>query len=130
MLRAVGIRATVRQHPTAQRVQLIAQGKVDIGMYGWSGGGMFEVSGQLGRHVHSKDYEDPMLEKLASPTYAIGNDAERRKAVAKIFDYITEQAYAFVTVANRPVFTHTKDVKLNASGFRAEQVNPHEFGWK
>ena len=130
MLRTVGIRATVRQHPTAQRVQLIAQGKVDIGMYGWSGGGMFEVSGQLGRHVDSKDYEDPMLEKLASPTYAITNDAERRKAVAKVFDYITEQAYAFVTVPNRPVFTHTKDVKLNAGSFRAEQVNPHEFGWK
>ena len=30
MLRAVGIRATIRIHPPAQRVQLLSAGKVDI----------------------------------------------------------------------------------------------------
>ena len=130
MLRAVGVRATVRQHPTAQRVQLINQGKVDIGLYGWSGGGMFEVSGQIGRHIESREYLDPELEKMAAATYTILDDAERRKAVAKVFDRITDQAYAFVTLPNRPVFTHTKDVMLNARTLRAEQVNPHEFGWR
>jgi peptide/nickel transport system substrate-binding protein len=130
MLRAVGIRATVRQHPTAQRVQLINQGRVEIGYYGWSGGSMFDVSGQLGRHVDSKDYGDPELAKLAAPTYSIMDDAERRKAIAKVFDHIAANAYGFPTTPNRPVFTHTKEVKLNAPGIRADQVSPHEFGWK
>ena len=129
-MRAVGIRATVRQHPTAQRVQLINQGKVDIGYYGWSGGGMFEVSGQIGRHIDSREYNDPVLTKLAGITYEVLDDVERRKAVAKVFDHLTEQAYAFPMMPNRPVFTHTKEVRLNARDFRAEQVNPHEFGWK
>ena len=130
MLRAVGIRATVRQHPTAQRVQLIKAGKVDIGYYGWSGGGMFDVSGQLGRHVDSKEYDDPELYKLAAIADPLMDDAPRRAAVTKIFDRLTEEAHAFAMAPNRPVFTHTKDVKLNASGVRAEQINPHEFSWK
>ena len=130
MLRAIGIRATVRQHPTAQRQQLVTQGKVEIGVYGWSGGGMFEVSGQLGRHVESNDYGDPTLAKFAEVVPAISDDAERRKAVAKIFDHITEQAYAEVTVPNQTVITHTKEVVFNAGSIRADSINPHEFGWK
>jgi peptide/nickel transport system substrate-binding protein len=131
MLRAVGIRATVRQHPTAQRVQLINQGKIEIGYYGWSGGGMMEVSGQLGRHVDSKEYDDPMLAKLASGTYSIMDDAARRKEVAKVFDHITDNAYAFAMIQNYSFFTHTKDVQLNnPRAIRAENVSPHEFGWK
>ena len=131
MLRAVGIRATVRQHPTAQRVQLINQGKVEIGYYGWSGGGMMEVSGQLGRHVDSNEYDDPMLAKLAGATSSIMDDAARRTEVAKVFDYITDNAYAFAIISNYSFFTHTKEVKLNnARAVRAENVNPHEFGWQ
>ena len=37
-----------------------------------------------------------------------------KEQVAKIFDRITDQAYAEVTDPNRPVFVHTKDVVLNA----------------
>jgi peptide/nickel transport system substrate-binding protein len=131
MLRAVGIRATVRQHPTAQRVQLINQGKVEIGYYGWSGGGMMEVSGQLGRHVDSKEYDDPMLGQLAAATTTIMDDTQRRKEVAKVFDRITENAYAYPIMQNYSFFTHTKEVELNdARQVRAENVNPHEFHWK
>ena len=130
MLRAVGIRATVRQHPTAQRVQLINQGKIEIGYYGWSGGGMMDVSGQLGRHVDSREYDDPMLAKLADGTDSIMDDAARRKAVGKVFDHITDNAYAFSVLTNYSFFTHTKEVRLNAGGLRAENINPHEFGWK
>ncbi len=130
MLRAVGIRATVRTHPTAQRQQLITDGKVEIGNYGWSGGGMFDVAGQLGRHVESNDYGDPELAKLAEAIPTILDDTKRREAAAKVFDRITEMAYAEATDPNRPVFVHTKEVVLNARTIRAEQVNPHEFGWK
>jgi peptide/nickel transport system substrate-binding protein len=130
MLRAVGIRASVRQHPTAQRQQLFNEGKVEIGNYGWSGGGMFEVSGNLGRHVESNDYGDPELARLAQPAATMLDDAQRRVQVAKVFDRITDQAYAEPTDPNRPVFVHTKEVVLNARTIRAEQVNPHEFGWK
>lgn len=131
MLRAVGIRATIRQHPTAQRVQLINQGKVEIGYYGWSGGGMMEVSGQLGRHVDSKEYDDPLLAKLTAATTTIMDDAKRRTEVTKVFDHITDNAYAFAIMQNYSFFTHTKDVELNnPRAVRAENVNPHEFRWK
>lgn len=130
MLRAIGVRASVRTHPTAQRQQLISDGKVEIGNYGWSGGGMFDVAGQLGRHVESNDYGDPELAKLAEVIPTILEDAKRREASARVFDRITDMAYAEVTDPNRPVFVHTKDVMLNARSIRAEQVNPHEFGWK
>ena len=130
MLRAVGIRATIRTHPPANRVQLLSQGKVDIGYYGWSGGGMFEVSSQIVRHFLSKEYEDPALVKMADATSSMMDDAARRKEVAKLMDYASEQAYAFPMVSNRVIFTHTKEVKLLASDLRSGQVNPHEFGWK
>lgn len=132
MLRTVGIRASVQPHPPAQRVQLISQGKVEIGYYGWDGSSSFESSGPIGRHVDSKEYADPALAQLADATRLIMDDGERRKATAKVFDYIMDQAYAFVIVPSRATYTHTKDVKLNAPQgiMRATPVNPHEFAWR
>jgi len=132
MLRAVGIRAAVRQHPIAQRVQLLSQGKVDIGYYGWSGGAMFEVSSQLARHFTSGEYEDPVLTKMATDTFTMMNDAERRKAVAKVLDYAYENAYVFPMLPTRPILTHTKEVTIVAQNeIRASQVTAiHEFRWK
>jgi peptide/nickel transport system substrate-binding protein len=130
MLRAVGIRATVRATTLAQRVQMLNQGKVEIGYFGWSGGGMFEVSSQIVRHFLSNEYDDPALTRMAAATSAMMDDAERRTAVAKVMDYANENAYAFPMVPIRVIFVHTKDVKLNATDIRAGQVNPHEFGWK
>lgn len=59
------------------------------------------------------------------------DDAARRKEVSKVFDHITDNAYTFAMISNYSFFTHTKDVMLNsARAVRAENVNPHEFGWK
>ena len=93
-------------------------------------GGVFEVSGPIGRHVEANEYDDPELVKLGTPTHSILNDAERRKASAKVFDYLTDNAYAFVIIPGGTVYTHTKEVKLNTSAPRALPVNPHEFTWK
>ena len=130
MLRAVGIRATVRTHPTAARVKELSQGKVDIGYYGWSGGGMFEVSSQIVRHFLSKEYEDPQLVNIANATSTMMDDSARRIEVAKVMDYAHDNAYLYPMVPNRVIFTHTKEVKLLATDLRSGQVNPHEFGWK
>lgn len=130
MLRAVGIRATVRQNTTAQRVQLLSQGKIEIGYFGWDGGSVFDVSGPIGRHVEAGEYEDAALSKLAEPVHATLDDAQRRKMAAPVFDYITENAYAFAIIPGTSSYTHTKEVKLNTSLPRAVQVHPHEFTWK
>ena len=130
MLRAVGIRAVVRQHTIAQRVQLLNDGKVDIGLYNWAASTIFEVSPQIVRHFKSKEYDDPVLAKMADEVLPMMNDAERRKAAARLFDHATEQAYAFAMVPTRASYTHTKEVRLTATGLRATEVNPHEFGWK
>jgi peptide/nickel transport system substrate-binding protein len=130
MLRAVGIRATVRQNTIAQRVQLLSQGKIDIGYFGWDGGSVFDVSGPIGRHVEAGEYEDLELAKLAQPIHTTLDDSERRKAASRVFDYITDHAYAFVMVPATAVYTHTTEVKLNTHLPRAVQVHPHEFTWK
>ena len=130
LLRVVGIRATIRQHPIGQRVLLLSQGKVEIGYYAWDGGAVFDVSGPIGRHVEANEYSDPVLAKLAEPIHTILSDAERRKAARPVFDYITDNAYAFVIIPGGTVYTHTKDVKLNTGAPRALPMNPHEFTWK
>ena len=130
MLRAVGIRATVRAHPIAARVQMLNQGKVDIGYYGWSGGGMFEVSGQIVRHFLSKEYDDADMLTMAAATMTMMDDAARRKEVAKLMDHANEKSYLIPMVSSRVTFTHTHEVKLDATEIRANQVNPHDFQWK
>jgi len=130
MLRTVGIRATVRQHPIAQRVQMISDGKVEAGLYTWAASTIYEVSPQIARHFQSKEYDDPELIKMAEATLSMMDDAERRKAVAKVFDEATEKAYAFPMTPTRASYTHTKEIRLTATDLRATEVNPHEFGWK
>ena len=130
MLRAVGIRATVRPHPIAQRVQLLTDGKVEAGLYNWAASTIFEVSPQIARHFQSKEYNDPELTKMAEATLTMMDDAARRKEVAKVFDLATDRAYAFPMVPTRASYTHTKDIRLMATDLRATEVNPHEFGWK
>ncbi|MDB5410125.1 MAG: hypothetical protein JWL84_5037 [Rhodospirillales bacterium] len=130
MLREIGIRATVSPHLIANRLQLISQGKVQIGYYGWSGGGMFEVSPQIVRHFDGNEYVDPVLTKMAGETSSIMDDRARRAAVAKVMDYANENAYAFPTVPLRVTYTHTKEVELKTAAVRATVVYTYEFGWK
>jgi peptide/nickel transport system substrate-binding protein len=130
MLRQVGIRATVRSHPIASRVKELSAGKVDIGYYGWNGGGMFEVSGQIVRHFLSNEYDDPAMTKMAEQTMTMMDDKARRVAVAKLMDHANEQSYVFPMVSSRILLVHTKDVGLDTSTIRATQINPHDFFWK
>ena len=132
MLRAVGIRASVRAHPFSQRDLLLRQGKVEIGYYGWSGGAIFDVSTTISRHFLRDEYADPVLKKMAAETYTIMDDAERRKAVAKVLDYATENAYIFPMIPLRPPITHIKDLQILAKEDLRAVYQPamHEFGWK
>jgi peptide/nickel transport system substrate-binding protein len=132
MLRAVGIRATVSPHQIAQRVQLLKENKVDMSYYSWSGGNQFEVSGNIGRHFLSNDYGDAALNKMAADTLVIMDDAERRNAVAKVFDTVTERGYAFAMLPNRFVYTHSKDVTLDKPDEVREMdiIGVHEWKWK
>ena len=130
MLRQVGIRATLRMTTLAQRLQALSQGRIEIGLFGWSGGGMFEASSQIVRHFLSNEYDDPKLAKTAAETNTMMDDAERRKAVAKVMDCAHDQAYAFPMTPIRVIFVHTKEVRLLATDVRSGQVQPHEFGWK
>jgi len=132
MLRAVGVRASVMPHTITQRVQLIQQGKVEMGYHAWSGGAMFDVSPQIVRHFVSADYADGDLNTRAIAAMPIAEDAARRAAIAKIFDEVHDKAYAFPMLPNRDTYTHTKEVKLNAADeLRSAEIVPvHEFSWK
>jgi peptide/nickel transport system substrate-binding protein len=130
MLRAIGVRASVYQHPPTQRLQLLREGKMEIGYYTWNGGGMFEVSPQNVRFFLGKDYDDPELLKLAEASNATMNGPERNKISAKLYDMANEKAYAFGMLPARAVFAHTKDLKMDKIGMRATEINPHDFMWK
>ena len=59
------------------------------------------------------------------------DDAARRKAAAKAFDYLTQHAYAFAMIPNREVFTMTKEVGIRRpTDLRPSQISPQEFYWK
>ncbi len=132
MLRAVGIRATVQPHPIANRVQMLKDNRIDMSYYSWSGGNQFEVSGNIGRHFSSKDYADEPLQQAADKTLSIMDDTERRAAVAKVFDEVSNKAYAFAMLPNRFIYTHTKEVALvNPDEVREmDIIGVHEWRWK
>ncbi len=130
MLRAVGVRASVYQHQPTQRLQLLKEGKMEIGYYTWNGGGMFEVSPQNVRFFLGKDYDDPELLKLAEASNATMNGPERNKISAKLYDMANEKAYAFGMLPARAVFAHTKDIQMDKIGMRATEITPNDFMWK
>jgi peptide/nickel transport system substrate-binding protein len=129
MLRAVGIRAVVTPHQVGQRRQMLAQGKIDMSYYSWTGV-MFDVAPHVDRHFLTKEFDDPTLVKMAQSTLSITDDAQRRKEVAKVFDYAVDKAYALPMVSSRAIYTHTKEVKITVPDVRLIAVNPHDFAWK
>lgn len=131
MLRKIGIRMSVKPIHSSQRLKFVQGGEVEVGYFGWSGGNMFTVAPQIVRHFQSGEYQDAALERLVAPISTILNDAERRKAAAKAFDYLTDTAYAFAMVPRREIFTVTPEVRVNATNeLRAAQISPHLFAWK
>jgi peptide/nickel transport system substrate-binding protein len=130
MLRAVGIRASVQNITTPQRVKFVQEGRVAIGYFGWSAGQIFEVSPVLQRQVYAREYDDPELRKLADGHDTIMDDKARRAHVAKAFDYIADQAYAFAMLPSMATFTHSKEIKMKDVGARETLVNPQDFEWK
>jgi len=129
MLRAVGIRAAVTPHQVAQRRQMLAQGKIDVSYYSWSGV-MFDVAPHVDRHFLTGEFDDPTLVKMAQSTLTITDDRQRRRKVAEVFDYAVDKAYAVPMVPSRAIYTHSKEVKITAPDVRLIAVNPHEFAWK
>ena len=131
MLRKIGIRMNVRPIHSSQRLKMVQSGDVEVGYFGWSGGNMFTVGPQIVRHFQLGEYQDPELAKLVEPIPKILNDAERRKASAKAFDYLTDNVYAVAMVPNREVFTLAKDVGIRAPDeLRTSQLSPQDFYWK
>jgi peptide/nickel transport system substrate-binding protein len=133
MLRKVGIRMSVVPIHTTQRAKMVTGGDVEVGYFGWSGGNSFSVGPNVVRHFQTGEYPavEADLAKLAAPIQTIMDDAERRKAAAKAFDYLTDNALAFAMVPNREVFTMTKEVGIvRPTDLRPSQISPHEFFWK
>ena len=92
---------------------------------------MFTVSPQIVRHLQSGESEDPEFAKLVEAPFHITDDAERRKASAKAFDYLNERAYSFPMIPSRDILTATKDVGVrNPNELRPQLIGPHEFVWK
>lgn len=72
-----------------------------------------------------------VLTKMASDTFSIMDDTERRAAVAKVIDYATDHAYLFAMLPNAHALTHSKDVRLiDPTVIRPSRVAMHEFAWK
>ncbi len=133
MVRKIGIRMNVRAIHTSNRQKSVNGGEVEIGYFGWSGGNLFAVGPQIVRHFQTGEYQsmEGEIKNLIAPIPTIVDDAERRKATAKAFDFLTENGLAYAMVPNREVFTMTKEVGvLRPNELRPSQISPHEFVWK
>jgi peptide/nickel transport system substrate-binding protein len=130
MLRAVGIRASLRAVPIIVARNLERDGKLQVMLYGWGGGGMFDASGAMVRHFLRPEYDDPVLTELAQKTMGIMDDTERRSATAKAIDYSIDQAHLFPMISNPRTIVHRKEVKVAMPVMRPNGPFASDFAWK
>ncbi len=133
-LRAIGIRANVDPQTFAAYRQLQSDGKINIMISGWGGGGLPDVGGTLDFLFEggSRDYHGvPGWVEAAQKANTENDDRARRAIVKKLFDEVTTEGY-IVPMAPIPRFwMHTREVKIaTPSSFNAYGADAWGFSWQ
>jgi peptide/nickel transport system substrate-binding protein len=130
----IGVRTTVQGYQTNTYRKKQADGKIQVMIASWPGGGNPDVQGTL-EFVYavppSRDYSgDAEMNALAEKSLTI-IDPDARKAMGqRIFDRSTEMAY-FTPVGPSPVlFVHNAELSVHAGAFSAYGINPQGLRWK
>ncbi len=133
-LHGIGIKASIQPTDSNAYRKKQAEGRIQMMIGGWPGGGNPDVQGTL-EFVYAvpevRDYTgDTEMIKWAYESLSIMNTAERKGMGRKIFDRSTEMAY-FTALAGSPVIVvHSSDLSVQAGALGAYGINPQGLRWK
>jgi peptide/nickel transport system substrate-binding protein len=133
-LHQIGIRASVQPSELGAYRKKQGDGKIQVIVAAWPGGGNPDVQGTM-EFIYAvpdaRDYAgDAEMKELAFKSLTIMNPEERKRLGQKIFDMSTERAYFTPVGPNPAVFVHTAEVAIEGGAFNAYYVNPQGFRWK
>ena len=133
-LRAIGVRASVQGFPTSTYGKRQADGKIQMMVASWPGGGNPDVQGTtefIFAVPPSRDYSgDAEMNAMAAKALTIMDPEERKNLGRQVFDRATEMAY-FTPLGPSPgLYVHNKDVSVDAGAYSAYGVNPQGIRWK
>ena len=133
-LNQIGIKATVAPNDVATYRKKLSDGKIQVFLGAWTGGGNADVQGTiqfLYAVPESRDYTgDQAMNEMAEKTLTI-MDPDARKALGRqVFDRSTEMAY-FTPVGPGPALVvHTTELSVDPGAFNAYSINPSNIRWK
>ena len=133
-LRAIGVKTSVAGFPTSTYGKRQADGKIQMMVASWTGGGNSDIQGTTGFIYDvppSRDYSgDPELNALGAKSLTIMDPAQRNAVTRQMFDRSMEMAY-FTSLGPSPgVYVHSSDVTVDAGAYSAYGVNPQGIRWK
>ena len=133
-LNQIGIKASVQPTDTGAYRKKQADGKIQVIVTGWPGGGNADVQGTM-EFIYavpdSRDYTgDTQMIADAFKTLTIMDPEARKAAGRKVFDRSAEMAY-FAPVAPSPALVvHTSELSVTPGAFSAYRINPQDIRWK
>jgi peptide/nickel transport system substrate-binding protein len=133
-LNSIGVRTTVQPAEIGAYRKKQADGKIQVIVAAWPGGGNPDVQGTM-EFIYavpdSRDYSgDKEMIANAFKTLSIMDPDARKAAGRKVFDRSTEMAY-FTPVGPSPALVvHTTDLTVEPGAFSAYSINPQGIRWK
>lgn len=133
-LRRIGIRAEIEPMTLGAYRQRQSQGRIQLFVSGWPGGGLPDVSQTLSFLFNpppATDYHgDEELKALAKQANAEMDPDKRRELGRRIFNMGIEKNY-FLAIATTPVMVaHTREVEINPSRISSYGLNFVGINWR
>ncbi len=132
-LNQIGVRATVAPAELGAYRKKQGDGKIQMIVAAWPGGGNADVQGTI-EFIYAvpeqRDYVgDAEMSGLAAKSLTIMDPVERRAVGKKFFDMSTERAYYTPVGPSPALVVHTTDLKVDAGAFQAYGINPDGLNW-
>ena len=133
-LRAIGVKTSVAGFPTSTYGKRQADGKIQMMVASWTGGGNSDVQGTIGFAYDvppSRDYSgDGQMNALAAKSLTLMNLEDRKAAGRQIFDRSMEMAYFMPLGPSPGLYVHSSELSVDAGAYSAYGVNPQGIRWK
>ena len=133
-LRSVGVITSVQGFPTTTYGKRQSDGKIQMMVASWPGGGNSDVQGTIGFVYDvppSRDYSgDEEMKAMAAKSLTIADPEERKNLGRQFFDRSLDQAYFMPLGPSPGLYVHTSDAKVDAGAYSAYGVNPQGIRWK
>ena len=133
-LNSIGVKATVQPTEIGAYRKKQADGKIQMMVASWPGGGNPDVQGTM-EFIYavpeSRDYSgDAEMVADAFKTLTIMDPDARKATGRKVFDRSTEMAYFTPTGPSPALVVHTTDLVVQPGAFSAYSINPQGIRWK